>query len=419
MNLLSFIASHKTGELNDIEKVSHHSELIAPQLTSRPDLIAGCITLCTCNRFEVYVETNPECDTDDAIEYVFSVIAEANGSEENFVKQTLTVLQNQDVINHLYKVAATLDSMAIGEREIVGQVRTALKEAQFQRTTSPQLELAFQQALKVGKKVATKTGLTSTGRSLVDVAVEMALDSCKHEIQRTPTWGNNSALIIGTGAYAGATVATLRNSGCTNINVYSHSGRAKKFALSHDIHPVSKHNFIDAISEAQVVVACSGSGPIMTVNMVQEALDKRKQRSPLTFIDMALRHDIHQLVGLMKNVELINLETIQSNISPEHSEEIDKAKKLVHTASQEFKTLAKTRNLNNTVLAVRERAHKILAKELDKLPENPSKKETEQAMRRLTNALLHVPTKQAKKLTEAGKENDYIDGVKAVYDLDI
>ncbi|MFT4186140.1 MAG: glutamyl-tRNA reductase [Micrococcaceae bacterium] len=418
MTFVAFIATHNTSELSVVEQLSYRNELIPSQLTARQDMVSGCVVLATCTRFEIYVDIEPKVKLAEAKTYIVEAVAEISKTKEDFVVKNLTLLKGTEAIEHLFSVAASLDSMAVGEREIVGQVRTALKESQTQRTTSPTIELTFQKALKVGKAVRTQTELANTGRSLVDLAVDLAMQMCTQTSKQTPEWGNNSALIIGTGAYAGATVAALRNSGCKNIEVFSRSNRAKGFAESHNIKAIKSAKLPEQIANAQLVVSCSGKGPIITINLVKEALELRSKRSPLVMIDMALRHDIHPLVNAMNNVEVINLETIKNNSTEEHSKALTQAQELVQKASEEFTATNEARFLNDAIVALRMSAKEILDNEIAKLPENVDKEEATKAMRRLTRSLLHTPTTRAKELAAKGEANDYAKSIETLFGIE-
>lgn len=227
------------------------------------EMITGAVVLATCNRFELYLDLADgaarsavpgvlsERDLAHAADEVARLIAVESGVSQEAARSAFTVRSGADVTRHLFTVASGLDSMVVGEREIAGQVRRALDSSHAEATTSPRLERLFQSASRASKRVAHTTHLGADGRSVVSVGLDLAEASI-------PPWRQTSAVIVGTGAYAGATVAALRARGCADISVYSASGRAQQFAQARGVDAVT--DLVAALGEADLVVSCSGAG---------------------------------------------------------------------------------------------------------------------------------------------------------------
>ena len=227
------------------------------------EMITGAVVLATCNRFELYLDLADgaarsavpgvlsERDLAHAADEVARLIAVESGVSQEAARSAFTVRSGADVTRHLFTVASGLDSMVVGEREIAGQVRRALDSSHAEATTSPRLERLFQSASRASKRVAHTTHLGADGRSVVSVGLDLAEASI-------PPWRQTSAVIVGTGAYAGATVAALRARGCADISVYSASGRAEQFAQARGVDAVT--DLVAALGEADLVVSCSGAG---------------------------------------------------------------------------------------------------------------------------------------------------------------
>jgi glutamyl-tRNA reductase len=211
------------------------------------------VVISTCNRFELYLDVDAPLSGDSvrhATRHVAELVAHASGVTGDVAARSFTVRTGPEVTEHLFAVASGLDAMVVGEREIAGQVKRSLAVAREQETTSKTLELLFQTASRTSKRVGTDTELGAAGRSVV----ALALDLAEREL---PPWDGTRAVLIGTGSYAGASVAALRARGCDDIRVYSQSGRAEAFAESHGVQPVG--SLVEALADADLVVSCSGA----------------------------------------------------------------------------------------------------------------------------------------------------------------
>jgi glutamyl-tRNA reductase len=164
-------ASHHNLALSKLELLEREATQIRERLFSASETgISGGVLVATCNRFEVYFETEVFHST---VDHVLQVISEISGLGADQTNHSLQVSAGFSVVEHLFAVAAGLDSMIVGEAEIAGQVRTAFTSAQKEKTTSPLLEQLFQRALATSKTVTSSTGLGAAGRSIVDVALNV------------------------------------------------------------------------------------------------------------------------------------------------------------------------------------------------------------------------------------------------------
>lgn len=253
MVLLSLTASHRELDLDALERLSTGSSSVGRVVVGTCGPVAGAVVISTCNRFELYLDVDAPLSGDSvrhATRHVAELVAHASGVTGEVAARSFTVRTGPEVTEHLFAVASGLDAMVVGEREIAGQVKRALAEAREQETTSKTLELLFQTASRTSKRVGTDTELGAAGRSVV----ALALDLAEREL---PPWDGTRAVLIGTGSYAGASVAALRARGCDDIRVYSQSGRAAAFAESHDVQPVD--SLVEALADADLVVSCSGA----------------------------------------------------------------------------------------------------------------------------------------------------------------
>jgi glutamyl-tRNA reductase len=420
---MSLIASHRDLDLDVLERLSAGAHSVGRTVAGSGAAPTGAVVLATCNRFEVYLEVDRPEDAPDAVAATTEVIAHASGIPGRDVAETLQVLEGPAVPEHLFAVASGLESMVIGEREITGQVRRALATAREEGTTSSGLERLFQAASRASRDVGARTGLGATGRSVVGVALDLAEP-------RLPAWPRVRALLVGTGSYAGASLAALRRRGCHDVRVFSPSGRAATFAASRGLQAVHDGGLADAIRASDLVVACSGTvGRVLDAEMV--ARSWAATGHPQVIVDLALRNDVDPAVGTLPGVGLINLETIRRNAPEEQRAPVEQAHELVAAAVADFEAEDRARELEAAVIAERRRVLGDLEAEARRIREGTDEATGEpegtadatpagppthdaahherlvRSLRRRTRALLHLPTVRARVAARAGDDRAY------------
>ncbi len=211
--LVALVASHHNRDLSVVEHLSVGAASLGDALVTNCARVDGAVVLPTCNRFELYLDTS---DVAAARACAVEALAARTPLDAAAVDDALTALAGDDAIHHLMTVAAGLDSMVVGEREISGQVRRAHQSARTAGHLSAPLDRAFQAGLQVAREVAAHTGLGTSGRSVVSVAFGLADESVE--------WESARALVIGTGALAASGVGLLRARGAHIEGVFSPSG---------------------------------------------------------------------------------------------------------------------------------------------------------------------------------------------------
>jgi len=326
--------------------------------------------------------------------------------------------------------------MVVGEREIAGQVRRALDASHAESTTSPRLERLFQSASRASKRVAHTTHLGADGRSVVSVGLDLAEASI-------PPWRQTSAVIVGTGAYAGATVAALRARGCADIAVYSASGRAEQFAAARGVDAVT--DLVTALGEADLVVSCSGAGRgnrlarpsvgpgetaapgsglrtddpsdlryILETAAVVAARDDAAVRAgddgtarPLVVLDLALHHDVDPGVGDIDQVLLMDLGTIRSHAPSTSSLPVRAAREIVAAAVTEFTVGETLRAADSVVVGLRDRitaeVEAELARSAGSFTTDADRAAHEKSLRRFAATLLHRGITRIRDAARAGE----------------
>ncbi|MEU4364987.1 glutamyl-tRNA reductase [Promicromonospora sp. NPDC023987] len=395
MVLLSLTASHRELDLDALERLSTGSSSVGRVVVGTCGPVAGAVVISTCNRFELYLDVDAPLSGDSvrhATRHVAELVAHASGVTGEVAARSFTVRTGPEVTEHLFAVASGLDAMVVGEREIAGQVKRSLVVAREQETTSKTLELLFQTASRTSKRVGTDTELGAAGRSVV----ALALDLAEREV---PPWDGTRAVLIGTGSYAGASVAALRARGCDDIRVYSQSGRAGVFAESHGVQPVD--SLVEALADADLVVSCSGArgrapagptaadvpqaqdspvethlrgltsedGPEASLGHVLDAaaLVRARERAadragdepeprPLVILDLALHRDVDPGVADVEGVLLFDLATLKAHAPAVAHDVVAQAQGIVDRASRRFEETRLGREADAAVVALLDEA---------------------------------------------------------------
>lgn len=445
--LICLTASHKNADFDVLEGLARIDQTALPHHLAAADHVAGAVVLATCNRFEAYLDVADDGDPQAALRDALTTVASPTLVVEP------RILRGRDAAEHLFAVASGLESVVVGEGEIAGQVRKALKVARAAGTTTPDLERAFQRAIETQRGVKARTGLGEQGRSIVRLALDLAGD-------RVSDWANARILLVGTGRFAAASLAALRDRGARDIEVWSPSGRGAAFAAKHGLANVDRRDAPLAVANADVVVTCTtASGPVLNAAMITsgrralaathaspatdalasapllserpgcpvafEALGSRcpveHGRSRQLVIDMGLPRNVDPDVARVHGVELLDLETIRIHAPLEHLTAADDAAAIVAKAARTYERVGEEQRLAPAVAALRQHVHAALDAELARVRRRGSEAEqraAEQALRHFAGVLLHAPSVRARELAASGRHDDYLDALEALFGID-
>ncbi|MBL0887310.1 glutamyl-tRNA reductase [Myceligenerans indicum] len=402
MVLLSLTASHRELDLDALERLSMGSASVGRTVVRTCGPVEGAVVISTCNRFELYLDVDAPLDghaVGHATHHVAELVAEESGVTTEAAVDSFTIRTGPEVTEHLFSVATGLDSMVVGEREIAGQVKRSLAVAREQETTSKTLELLFQTASRTSKRVGSETELGAAGRSVVSLALDLAEDE-------VPRWDSARAVLIGTGSYAGASVAALRARGCADIRVYSQSGRAAQFAVSHGVDAVD--DLVEALADADVVVSCSGArgrgargatrtadadaspaagrhpapgdrpaaeaslGHVLDAAAVVRARERAADRAgdepepgALVILDLALHRDVDPHVVDVEGVLLYDLAGLKAHAPAVARDVVGHARGIVGAAARAFEETRLGREADAAVVALLDEAEDRVRAETD------------------------------------------------------
>lgn len=386
----------------------------AGQITDNLDAseLTGRVQLSTCNRFELYFESE---SFHGGLETVLAAVRAALPPQDGDIVDQFEVYAGQAAVQHLLEVASGLDSMVIGENEIIGQVREAIAEGDGRASAA--LHRLFHAALTTAKAVSSQTDLGAAGRSIAAVGLELVE-------QRHFALAGRRALVIGTGSYARVVTAALLRLGCTELSVHSPSGRADRFAASHPVKAVASDALLEAISETDLLIACSGAersaGPVVTAEQLATARSSATALLPI--LDLSLAGDVDSDAAALLEVDVIDLEEIGAHAPGQQTAAVLAARDLVARGVDTYLHLEQGRAATPAVTAVRAHVSQFIEREIEAAnrrydPETAAA--VARSLRRVSNSLLHTPSLRANELARTGGLADYQHALHTLFGIDV
>ena len=417
MSIVVLGLSHHTAPLPLLETMSLDADgraALADSLTRR-DNLSEAVVVSTCNRTEVYVESQT---FHGAVTDIAEALTDVTGVESDELREHLYVHYEDRAIAHAFTVACGLDSMAVGEAQILGQMRTALREGQRSGHVGPALNSLFQQALRVGKRAHTETGIDSVSVSLVEAGLGRA------ERELGPL-ASLDLLVVGAGGMSSLAATTASRLGVRSITVVNRT-HAKAARLAERVGGVALplSELPAALSIADVVVSCTGStGVVVDLATAGDAQVARSGR-PQVYVDLALPHDVATEVDSLSGVSVVGLAALGEELSggatpPQVQEVAD----LVIGEVAAYLTDRAAESVAPTVAALRSHAADVVAGELTRLDQrlpdldDQTRAEVQLAVHRIVEKLLHTPTVRVKELAVGGQGDDYAQALRRLFDL--
>lgn len=354
MHLVVIGLNHKTAPVEVREKVAvaEHNLQRALEALRLCGCVAECCILSTCNRTEAYAVVDKRENEEVLVEY----LSRRSGVEASDLRPHLYALSGRDCIQHLFSVAAGLDSMMLGEHQILGQVKTAFCAAGDAACTGTILNSLFRQAVTVGKRARTETeisrGAFSVGRAAVELATSIFGDLSGRKV-----------LILGAGKMSELTATHLVSSGASSIIVSNRTrDRAEELAARLGGTAIGFDNFAGAICEADIVIGSTASPhPVVTREQMQKTMKQRYER-PIFLIDIAVPRDFESGIGNLDNVFLYNIDDLQSLVqqsSAEREREIEKVNVIISEEVRAFMTWLKTLEVVPLIKLLREKLESV------------------------------------------------------------
>ena len=422
MCLLVMGLSHHRTPLDLLERAAADdaSATAFERLALRGSHIHEALVLSTCNRTEVYADT---LTFHGAISDLTAAFIASTDLPLDTLRPHLHVHYEERAVAHAFSVASGLEAMAVGEDQILGQIRSALARAQAHGHVGPQLNALLQQALRVGKRVHTETDVDKVSSSLVGVGLARAEEILGDLSQR-------SVLVIGAGGMGALAATAARRQGVARLLVANRDARrAHSLADRLDGVAIPWEEREQALADADVVIASTGApGTVIRADAVERAIAARvsegRGSGPQVLLDLALVHDIDRNVHRVGGATLLGLAELGALLSEgAASPEIAAARDMVTAEVVAYVAERAAEAVVPTVRALRATAEQILIDELARLDRrdlrlaDSQRAEVERAMHRLIDKLLHTPTVRVKELAERGQGGDYARALSELFDL--
>ncbi|MFJ7629651.1 glutamyl-tRNA reductase [Streptomyces sp. NPDC097595] len=444
MSLLLVGLSHRSAPVSVLERASlaadTQAKLLQDTLAAEP--AAEATVLATCNRIELYADVDK---FHAGVAELSTLLAQHSGVGLDELTPYLYVHYEDRAVHHLFSVACGLDSMVVGEGQILGQIKDALALGQELHTAGRLLNDLFQQALRVGKRAHSETGIDRAGQSLVTFGLEQLAGG-----PDTAAWARGKrALVIGAGSMSSLAAATLARSGVAEIAVANRT-RARADRLVEILNQpggtgvraraVEMAEVTGELTRADIAVSCTGAtGLVLTAETVAGAIGQDHVPDPasglipaqstgperLALLDLAMPRDIDVAAGRLDGVRLVDIESLaEASADAPMAADVDQVRTIVAEEVAAFGAAQRAAHITPTVVALRTMAAGVVADEIarldGRLPDLDEKQRAEitQTVRRVVDKLLHAPTVRVKQLASEPGGAGYADALRELFDLD-
>ena len=421
MSILVVGLNHKSAPVEVREKLAFNPKSINTALSlfsqKYQDQKAEIVILSTCNRVELYVSSQ---DGAIKVEDVLSFLADFHKIELNTFSPYMYYYNDARAVNHLFFVTASLDSMVLGESQILSQVKEAYTMAAMEEATGKILNQLFQQTINVAKIVHTRTSIGKRKVSISSVAVEFA-----EKIFQDFT--GKMVLVVGAGEMCELLLKHLYEEGARTFIVANRTfERAQELAIEYHGQAIKYELLGEHLEKADIVIS-STSAPhyVIHADQVKEAI-KHRRGNPMFLIDIAVPRNIEPEIANIDNVYLYNIDDLQSVVSQnmdERNKEVEKCRVLIDEEVERFMARLEEMKIEPAITHLRNHFHTIGKEELDRLKpklKNVDNGDWEQViytMERTINKLLHHPAKVAKQEAKNGGGYRYVETIKKLFGI--
>jgi glutamyl-tRNA reductase len=434
--------SHKSAPVEALELAALSGDELAKLVhdVARAEPVAEAFVVSTCNRVEVYADV-------DRFHAGVTVICELLGRHCGVAPADLTqhlyVHYEERAVNHLLAVTCGLDSMVVGEGQILGQIRAAVKLGDELGTVGRVLRDLGRLALRTGKRVRTETAINQMGASLVSVAIELAaqdlgqldsraaqdlgqLDSpAGQDLGQLDSLAGQEVLVVGAGSMSALAATTAARAGAARIVVANRTRRnAERLAAVTGATAIglTETELVTAIATADLVISCTGaSGQVITAGMIGERAGR-----PLVLVDLAMPRDIEPAAGEVPSVTLVGMDQLSEHTAVIQTQDLSAVRAIIEEELAAYRLANDAATVAPTVVALRAKAAKVVDAELARLAGRLSADglsghaldEIAQTVRRVVDKLLHAPTVRVKELAGSPGGEEYAAALRVLFDLD-
>lgn len=416
MSVLVVGVSHRSAPVSLLERVALNDDGVHKLIDEAAacEHVTEATVIATCNRVEIYAEVDR---FHGSVEEVSRLLVDRAGMGAEAMLPHLYVHYDDGAISHLFQVVAGLDSMAVGESQILGQTRDALSAGQEIGTVGPALNALFQQALRVGKRARAETDIDRAAPSLVSAALDRSHAA-------VGDLSGKRVLVLGAGAMAGLATATVARRGAASITVANRTpGNADRLAGEYGARAATLADLVAELSVADVLVSCTGAtGVVVEREAVAAATAGGRE---LSVIDLALPHDVDPTVADLPGVTLVNLAELADELrDTDAGREVQEVRRIVTQEVAAFLAARRQASVAPTVVALRSMATGVVDAEMARLAgrlpdlDDATRAEVLHTVRRVADKLLHQPTVRVKELADETGAVSYADALAKLFALD-
>ena len=418
MSLIVVGLNHRTAPVTLLERMTVPEELLTKvlhDLVAREHLLE-VVVLSTCNRIEVYARCT---HFHPAVGDISAFLADYSGADPDDFADLLYTYYDEAAVAHLFSVAAGLDSMIVGESEILGQVREAWQAA-VREGTAPQLAGLFRHAVESGKRVRTETGIGRHPVSIPSAAVSVAAE-------HLGTFEGSKVLVIGAGQMATGLASTLRARGVEHVWIANRTlERAQEAAERIGAQAIPLSEIADTLVDADVMLSSTASTQVLVERATVEMVMACRGGKPLLIVDVALPRDIDPGVREINDVTLLDLDDLKDyarRSAEKRRGEIGKVREILASEIDRYRADRSSREVAPLVTGLHDLGENVRVRELErfraKLEQlDPDQRAVVEALTQgIVNKLLHEPTVRVKDASGTPRGEFYADALAALFDL--
>ena len=420
IRIINIGMNHETAavELRECLAADSDNALFALNAMREPEHIKEGLFLSTCNRIEALVTTD---DAERARQWVLSLMSKIGNLSNEDLLPSLYIHEDVDAVQHIFRVAASLDSMVLGEPQILGQIKEAYALAIAKKTSGVILNRLMHRAFHTAKRVRTETGICEAAVSISYAAVELA-KKIFHVLD------GKRVLLIGAGEMAELAAKHLMTHGISSMIVANRTfNRAAEVAEKFHAQAVSLDEIESQLVEVDIVIASTASAePVITFDQVKGILRKRRNR-PLFFIDIAVPRDVQAEVNDLDNVYVYDIDDLKGVVQlnkAQRQQEALKAERIIKEEAVKYEKWLKTLAVVPTIISLREKIESIIHHELNKSRSalgdlTPAQEEAiHHLTRSIAEKIINNPILFLKR--KAGREsvNNYLDVTRQLFNMD-
>ena len=418
MEILIVGLSHKTAPLDVRETISFSEKNMEEgvrALVACPSVSEGLI-VSTCNRVEVYSAT-PNRKLTEAKDEIVSFLADFHNVPREKLDPHIYTMTGEECVGHIFRVASSLDSMVVGEPQILGQVKDAFGCA----ATGNILNRLLHKAFSVAKRVRSETRIATSAVSISFAAVELA-KKIFGELE------GKTVMLIGAGEMAELAARHLLNNGIEHIIVANRTyENAVKLAEEFKGAAVPFDELAQQMELADIVISSTGAPTVIIDKKMVKGVIKRRRNKPMFFIDIAVPRDIHPSVNEVENVYAYDIDDLEGVVETNikiRSKEAAKAEEIVDGEVGQFLDWMRSRESFPTIVALREWAEEVRRTELSKTLKKidglseVDVKRVEAMTEAMLNKILHRPISRMKKAAHQGDEGEVVEMVREIFEIE-